>query len=77
MLNVIGLNLDNTSVNVGRSNDLYRKFEAKNDVVYLFAKHAAEAFSSVIGFDIGDFLYYFDNTNKRQVLLQEFCEFCD
>ena len=34
------------------------------------AKHAAEAFSSVIGFDI-------DNTNKRQVLLQEFCEFCD
>ena len=27
--------VDNTSMNVGRRNGLYGKFEAKNDVVYL------------------------------------------
>ena len=32
------------------------------------AKHASEAFASVTGLDIGDFLYYFDNTNKRTSL---------
>ena len=34
--NIIGLSLDNASVNKGRHNGLYRKFEAKNSSVYTF-----------------------------------------
>ena len=34
--NVIGLSLDNASVNMGRHNSLYRKFEAKNSNEYTF-----------------------------------------
>ena len=64
--NVIGLSLDNASVNMGRHNGLYRKFEAKNGSVYTFgcpchiihnaANHAAQAFAGVTGFNVGDFL---------------------
>ena len=89
--NVIGLSLNNTSVNMGRHNDLYRKFEAKNSSVYTFgcpchiihntANHASRVFAGVTGFDIGDFLvnvfHYFDNSTKCQALLKEYCEFCD
>ena len=89
--NVIGLSLDNASVNMGRHNSLYRKFEPKNSSVYTIgcpchiihntANHASQVFAGVTGFDIGDFLvdvfYYFDNSIKCQALLKEYCEFCD
>ena len=89
--NVIGLSLDNASVNMGRHNGLYRKFEAKCNSVYTLgcpchiihntANHAAWAFAGVTGFDVGDFLvdifYYFDSSTKRQALLKEYCKFCD
>lgn len=89
--NVVGLSLDNASVNMGRHNGLYRKFEAKNKCVYTLgcpchiihntANFASRSFSRVTGFDIGDFLvdiyYYFDNSTKRQALLKEYCTFCD
>ena len=89
--NIIGLSLDNASVNMGRHNGLYRKFEAKNSSVYTFgcpchiihntANHAARAFAGVTGFSVSDFLvdifYFFDNSTKRQALLKEYCEFCD
>ena len=41
---------------------------------------ASKSFSTVAGFDIGDFrilYYYFDNSTKRQALLKEYCIFCD
>jgi len=60
--NIIGSSLDNTSVNMGKHNGLHRKFEAKNGSAYTFgcpyhiihnsAKHAAEAFAGVTGFDV-------------------------
>ncbi len=89
--NVIGLSLDNTSVNMGRHNGLNRKFEAKNAGVYTFgcpchiihntANHASKVFAGANGFDVGDFLvdvyYCFDNSTKRQALLKEYCHFCD
>ena len=88
--NVIGLSLDNASVNMGRQNGLYRKFEAKNSSVYTFscpchiihntANQAAQSFAGVTGFDVCDFLvdifYFFDNSTKWQVLLKKYCEFC-
>ena len=89
--NVIGLSLDNASVNMGRHNGLYSKFEAKNSSVYTFgcpchiihntANHASRVFAGVMGFDIGDFLadlfHYFNNSTKRQALLKEYYDFCD
>lgn len=89
--NVIGLSLDNASVNMGRHNGLYRKFEAKSEDVYTLgcpchiihntASHASKLFARATGFDVGDFLvdiyYYFDNSTKWQALLKEFCTFCD
>ena len=89
--NLVGLSLDNTSVNMGRHTGLYRKIESKNTSVYTFgcpchivhntSNHAAKSFAGVTGFDVGDFLvdifYYFDNSTKRQASLKEYCEFCD
>ena len=68
--NVIGLSLDNASVNMGKHNGLFRKFEAKkDDLVYTFgcpchivhntARHVAIAFARVTGFDVGDFWLMF------------------
>ena len=68
--NVIGLSLDNASVNMGKHNGLFRRFEAKKDnLVYTFgcpchivhstARHAANAFTRVTGFDVGNFLVDF------------------
>lgn len=64
--NVIGLSLDNASVNMGKHNGLYRKFEAKNDSIYTFgcpchminktADHALKSFAEATGFNVGDFL---------------------
>ena len=34
--NIIGLSLDNASVNMGRHNGLFRKFEADNSSFYTF-----------------------------------------
>ena len=89
--NIIGLSLDNASVNMGKHNGLCRKFEAKNSSVYTYgcpchilhnmANHASQAFAEVTGFNVGDFVvdvfYYFDNSTKRQASLKEFCNFCD
>ena len=91
MAKCIGLSVDNASVNMGKHNGLYRKFETKNECVYTLgcpchiihntASFASKAFSATAGFDIGDFLvdiyYYFDNSTKRQALFQEYCTFCD
>ena len=81
--NLVGLSLDNTSVNMGRNNGLYRKIESKNTSVYTFgcpchntANHAAKSFAGVTGFDVGYFLvdifYYFDNSTKCQVSLKKY-----
>lgn len=46
--NVIGLSLDNASVNMGRHNGLYRKFEAKCDDIRVSLSHHSQHSKSCI-----------------------------
>lgn len=89
--NVIGLSLDNASVNMGRHNGLYTHFAKKNPDIYTAgcpchiihntASHASKSFSNITHFCIDDLIvdvyYYFDKSTKRQATLKEFCDFCD
>ena len=89
--NVIGLSLDNASVNMGKHKGIFTHFEKKNRSIYTagcqchivhnIAGHAAKAFENESCFVISDFLadifYYFENITKRQASLREFCHFCD
>ena len=89
--NVIGLSLDNASVNMGKHNGLYRHFESKNKSIYTagcpchiihnVAGYASKAFTEETGFSIDDLLvdlyFYFEKSTKRQSSLKEYCEFCD
>uniref|UniRef100_H3AWC3 Uncharacterized protein n=1 Tax=Latimeria chalumnae TaxID=7897 RepID=H3AWC3_LATCH len=89
--NVIGLSLDNTSVNMGRHNGLHTHFEKQNKSIYTagcpchvvhnITSYAAKAFAEETRFNVDDFLidllHYFDKSTKRQASLKEYCGFCD
>ena len=89
--NIIGLSLDNASVNKGRHNGLYRKFEANNSNVYTFGcpptlftilpimqlGHLLEWQGLVWTTSLSTFSTFFDNSTTRQALLKEYWEFCD
>uniref|UniRef100_H3AIW8 HAT C-terminal dimerisation domain-containing protein n=1 Tax=Latimeria chalumnae TaxID=7897 RepID=H3AIW8_LATCH len=78
--NVIGLSLDNASVNMGRHNGLYTQLEKQNKstytagcsyhVIHNTISYAAKAFAEGTRFNVDDFLidlfYYFDKSTKRQ-----------
>ena len=77
---MIGLSLDNASVNMGRHNGLYRKLSqgvytlgCPCHIIQNTANNASKLFARATGFDVGDFLvdiyYFFDNSTKCQALL--------
>ena len=57
------------SLNMGRHNGLYKKFESKNECVYTFgcpchiihntASHASKEFAGATGFDVSDYILLF------------------
>ena len=89
--NIIGLSLDNASVNMGKHKGLYRHFEKHSSGIYTAgcachiihntASYSSKAFTVESRFSVDDFLvdlfYYFDQSTKRQSSLKEYCGFCD
>ena len=89
--NCVGFSVDNTSVNMRAHNSILSRVLTKNPSCYFMgcpchivhntAHKGAEAFTSVTGFDVGDFcvdlFYYFDKSTKRKGALRSCNEFCD
>lgn len=89
--NCVGFSVDNTSVNMRAHNSILSRVLTKNPSCYFMgcpchiihntAHKGAEAFTSVTGFDVGDFcvdfFYYFDKSTKRKGALRSNNEFCD
>lgn len=83
--------VDNTSVNIGVRNSLKTRITRRNPSVFFngcpchiihnAAQYAAEAFNSVCGFDVEEFVvdifYWFDKSTKRKNELRSYCMFCD
>ncbi len=87
----VGFGVDNSSVNLGRSNSIRTRVLQQNPSIYFVgcpchmvhntASKAAEAFQAETGFDVEDLLvdlyYWFDKSTKRKNELCDFCDFCD
>ena len=87
----VAFSVDNTSVNLGRSNSIKTRALQQNPSTYFIgcpchmihntATKAAESFESKTGFDVEDMLvdlcYWFDKSTKRKNELSDYCEFCD
>lgn len=89
--NCKGCSVDNTNVNVGKSNSIKSRILNKNPNVFFMgcpchtvhntASKAMTHFGSICNFDIEDFcvdlFYWFEQSTKRKGTLEEFCKFCD
>jgi len=86
-----GVNVDNTSVNLGLRHSIMTHVKKKNaacyfmgclcHVVHNIACHASKALQMTSGFDVEDLciyvFYWFDKSKKHKGILREFCDFCD
>lgn len=89
--NCKGFSVDNTNVNIGKSNSIKSRVLNKNSNVFFMgcpchilhntASKAASKFGAICDLDIEDFCidlyYWFEQSTKRKGILDEFCSFCD
>lgn len=89
--NCKGFSVDNTNVNIGKSNSIKSRVIQKNKNVFFMgcpchivhntASKAMSEFGSMCDFDIEDFFvdlfYWFEKSTKRKGFLEEFCSLCD